>query len=153
MNNLDYVGSVYLGGPIAGVRFGDCNNWRVYAKKELAKHNISGVSPTRFKEIGLDEIASDRGDKILTLPKGLTTRDRYDVQSTDISLFYLIGATRVSIGTMIEYGWADSARKPIITVIEREGNVHEHSFVRELSGFVVETLDEGLYVAKAILLS
>ena len=52
---------------------------------------------------------------------------------------------------MIEYGWADSARKPIITIIEKEGNVHEHSFIRELSGFIVKDLDLGLSVVRAIL--
>jgi len=148
---MEYIGTVYLGGPIAGLKFGDCNNWREYAKRELIKSNIRGVSPTRFKEIGLEEIASDKGTGMLTSPKALTTRDRYDVQTSDISLFYLIGAPKVSIGTMIEYGWADSKRKPIITIIEKEGNVHEHSFVREISGFIVEDLDSGLTVARAIL--
>ena len=61
-------------------------------------------------------------------------------------------ATEISIGTMIEYGWADAFRKPIITVMENEGNVHDHNFVKELSGFVVEELDEGIFIAKSILL-
>ena len=52
---------------------------------------------------------------------------------------------------MVEYGWSDVYRKPIITVIEREGNPHDHHFIRELTGFRVETLEEGLSVAKAIL--
>jgi len=151
MDNVSYIGSVYLGGPIAGLKFKDCNNWRQYAKTKLAEDKILGRSPTRFKEIGLEETASDRGDEILTLPKGLTTRDRWDVTNSDIAIFNLLGAQKVSIGTLIEYGWADLSRKPIITVIEKQGNVHEHSFVRELSGFVVEDLDSGLYVAKAIL--
>jgi len=52
---------------------------------------------------------------------------------------------------MIEYGWADASRKPIISVIEKEGNVHDHSIVRELTGFRVETLEDGLHVARALL--
>lgn len=51
---------------------------------------------------------------------------------------------------MIEYGWADMARRPIISVIEKHGNLHDHSIVKELTGFRVETLEEGLHVAKAI---
>jgi hypothetical protein len=52
---------------------------------------------------------------------------------------------------MVEYGWLDMKRIPIITVMEKEGNPHEHAFIRELSGYRVETLEEGLYIARCIL--
>ena len=63
----------------------------------------------------------------------------------------LLGLEKITIGTMVEYGWADAYRKPVITVIEKTGNIHEHYFVRELTAFRVETLEKGLSVAKAIL--
>jgi len=54
---------------------------------------------------------------------------------------------------MIEYGWASAYDKPIITIMEKEGNLHDHSILRGLTGFRVETLDEGLQVARALLCS
>lgn len=108
----------------------------------------------RYKQhLAGEKTIDDEYQTTLSCSRGLTTRDRFDVTSCDILLANLLGAKKVSIGTMIEYGWADMARKPIITVIEKEGNSHDHSIVRELTGFRVENLDEGLYVAKAILTS
>ena len=52
---------------------------------------------------------------------------------------------------MVEYGWADSYRKPIITVMEKEGNPHDYPFIRNLTGFMVDNLEDGIYVARAIL--
>jgi hypothetical protein len=62
-----------------------------------------------------------------------------------------LGATRVSIGTAIEFGWADSRKTPIICVMEPEGNPHDHPMIREAIGFRVATLKEALNVAIAIL--
>ncbi len=106
----------------------------------------------RAKEfLSLEKSVSDDYDNVLACQKGIATRDRFDVASCNVMLAYLLGAEKVSIGTMIEFGWADAARKPIITIMEKNGNPHDHAFVRELTGFRVESLDEGLYVAKSIL--
>ena len=51
---------------------------------------------------------------------------------------------------MIEYGWASAFNKPIITIIEKKENVHEHSMIRRLTGYRVENLESGLLVAKAL---
>jgi nucleoside 2-deoxyribosyltransferase len=69
----------------------------------------------------------------------------------DIMLANLLGAKKVSIGTIGEFFWADAYRKPVIAVMEKEGNPHEHAMIRELTGFRVETLEEGLAVAGAVL--
>jgi len=144
--------TVYLAGPISGLDYNGCNDWREHAKSQLKEWGIAGVSPMRGKEyLSLEKNISDEYDSVLSCQKGITTRDRFDSTSCDIMLVNLLGAKKVSIGTMIEYGWADSARRPIISVIEKEGNPHDHSMVRELTGFRVESLDEGLYVARAIL--
>jgi hypothetical protein len=60
-------------------------------------------------------------------------------------------AKRISIGTMIEAGWADAARRPIILVME-PGNVHEHMILETVAGYRVHTLDDALHIVKAILL-
>lgn len=35
---------VYLAGPITGLDYNDCTDWREYAKKELEKWGIIGLS-------------------------------------------------------------------------------------------------------------
>ena len=144
---------VYLAGPIAGVEYCGCNDWREYAIRELAKDNILGISPMRYKgKFSSEEVMRDsEGGNVMTTGRGIITRDRYDVSSCDILLANLLGARKVSIGTVIEYGWADMMRKPIITVVESEGNPHDHNFIQQMSGFRVKTLEEGLFIAKAIL--
>ena len=146
---------VYLAGPITGLTYGDCTDWREYAQKTLGAVGITGVSPLRaknyLKTCEGELIGDEYFDKVLSCAKGITTRDRWDAMNCDLLLVNLLGAEKVSIGTMIEYGWADAARNPIITVIEEDDNRHDHAMVRELTGFRVETLDEGLNVAKAIL--
>jgi nucleoside 2-deoxyribosyltransferase len=149
-------GKVYLAGPITGMTYEGCTSWREYAIKELKKYDILGISPMRCKEYlndGSREFLRLKPDeRPLTSDKGIVTRDRWDVtQNCDIILANLLEAKQVSIGTVFEYAWADMARKPIITVIESKGNPHEHPMVRETTGFRVETLEKGLYLARAIL--
>lgn len=144
--------SVYLGGAIKGLSYGETTDWREYAKQELAKYGITGISPMRAKEFLKDETKIEGSyEPVIASQSGIVARDRFDVQSCTIMLANLLGLEKITLGTMVEYGWADAFKKPIITVIEKEGNPHDHPFIRDLSGFRVETLDEGLYIAKAIL--
>lgn len=144
--------TVYLAGPITGLDYNGCTDWREYAISVLAKDSIIGVSPMRAKEyLSKEKVISNDYDTVMSCQKGITTRDRYDTITRDVFLANLLGTKSVSIGTMIEFGWADLSRKPIITIMEREGNLHDHGIVRELTGFRVETLEEGLHVAKTIL--
>lgn len=97
------------------------------------------------------EIGDAYADTVLSNQKAITTRDRFDCQGSDLILVNLLGAARVSIGSMIELGWADAARVPIILAIEEEGNMHDHAMVREVAGWRVPSLDLALDVAIAVL--
>lgn len=152
--------TVYLAGPITGLNFQGAVDWRNQAREELAAAGIDGLSPMRGKEY-LEEIARDvaftsDGDKYaiqgpLSTNRGITTRDRWDTQRCDLVLMNLLPAAgRISIGTMIELGWADSVRTPVVCVME-PGNVHEHGMVFETIGYRVHTLEQGLSLVKAIL--
>ena len=150
---------VYLSGPITGCTYEGCTDWREYARKVLKASGISGLSPMRAKEYlaALHAPISGHGREyfdlsVMSKPQAVISRDRFDTQGADVMLMNLLGAERVSIGTMVELGWADAARVPVIGVIESSGNIHDHIFVSQLIGFRVETLDEGLSVAKSILL-
>lgn len=149
---------VYLSGPITGLTFKGATDWRQYAIDSLATENIKGVSPMRAKDYlaSLNAPISGHGREyaklgVLSTAAAVLTRDRFDTQRADIMLMNLVGADRVSIGTMVEIGWADAARVPIVGIMEAEGNVHDHMFVNQSIGFRVATLDEGLDIVKAIL--
>lgn len=146
--------SVYLGGPITGLTYDDGNEWRTFAREWLQPWGIQAFSPLRAKEY-LRHVGILDGQyhelNVLSGPKGITTRDRFDVMRCDLLLVSFIGAERVSIGTVMEIAWADMLRKPIVVAME-EDNLHRHEMLTTAAGFVVETLEEALMLASAILL-
>lgn len=147
--------TVYLAGAIAGLCFKGATSWREYAKEELAKSGIVGRSPMRAKEYLSDvtrfsKDCRDYAGNALSSTKGITTRDRFDVMTSDVILVNFLGTTTPSIGTSIELGWADAFRKPVVMAIEPD-NVHDHAIVKEIAGYQVPTLDEALAIVKAIL--
>lgn len=148
---------VYLAGPISGLSYGQCTGWREEAMAALAQHGITGISPMRAKEYlsHLHDISSDGRDYahlgVFATPRGVITRDRYDCMRCGVLLVNLLGAQRVSVGSVMEMAWADAKRTPIVCVMEREGNPHDHMMFTEVIGFRVETLEEALHVVKVIL--
>lgn len=152
--------SVYLAGPITGLTYDDGQDWREYARDWLDAEDINAFSPLRAKQhlraLGVLDNAGQPtsaylGLNALSEPSGITTRDRFDCTGRDMVLVNFAGAKAVSIGTCIELGWADAARRPIVAVME-EDNIHRHAMVNEVCGFIVNTLDEALTVCKAVLL-
>lgn len=145
---------VYLAGPIDGLDYSGCTDWRDYAKRELAKDGIEAFSPMRGREnLRNSGVISGTYEGPLASSKGITRRDRFDVKNCDVMLTNLRGAKKISIGTMIEYGMASAWDKLVITIMGRQGDVHEHLMLDEITGYRVETLNEGILVARAILIS
>lgn len=149
--------TVYLAGPITGLTFDGAEDWRTSTKAELGKVGIHGLSPLRAKEYLRDikgELTADckgYGDlNVLSSPRGIMTRDRFDATRCDVLLVNFLGATRVSIGTCMELAWADLKRTPIVVAMESQGNVHDHAMVTEAIGFRVPTLEEAIQTIKAI---
>lgn len=152
--------SVYLAGPITGLTYDDGADWRESVAADLADVGIEAFSPLRAKnylrefgelQAGGSAGANYVGVNPLSEPQGITTRDRFDTTGRDVVLANLVGAERVSIGTMIELGWADASRTPIILAME-PGNIHAHAMVEAVAGYIVPTLDEAVAIVKAILL-
>lgn len=148
---------VYLAGPITGLTFDGAEDWRASAKADLAAHGIKALSPLRAKEYlrQVPGAISGTGEEyahlgVLSLPRGVMTRDRFDATRCDALLVNLIGAAKVSIGTVMEIAWADLCRTPVVVAIEPAGNVHEHMMIAEATGFRVPSLAEALHVVKAI---
>lgn len=148
---------VYLAGPITGLSYGGCTEWREAAKKMLADSGIDGFSPMRGKEYlshldtisGTGEEYADLG--MFSTPEGIMARDYYDCTTCDVLLVNLLGAKAVSIGTMFEIAWAYLKRTPIVVAMEKVGNPHEHIFVRYAAAFRTDSLDSALYAVVRIL--
>lgn len=144
---------VYLAGPITGLSYGRCTDWREYAHKKLRRYKIPTLSPMRYKEHLKSQlkIAADADLKELTA-KTVRDRDKLDVYRSDVVLMNLLGATCGSIGSMFEFAWAEDWGTPVIVVMEK-GNLHnKHPFVISSASAVVETLDEGIEMVKHFLI-
>jgi nucleoside 2-deoxyribosyltransferase len=147
--------SVYLAGPITGLSFGNATDWREYARSRFNDAGIAAFSPLRANTyLSKENSLKDRYDNNpLSTAHGIVTRDRFDTMTRDLILINFLGATKVSIGTVMEVAWADAARKPIIIAMEPGAvNPHEHSMLTEVSGYIVPTLDEAIDVAIKVLL-
>lgn len=142
---------VYLCGPITGLSYAGATDWRTKVKEALLP-DIEVLSPLRAKKFlrTATAIGDHYPENVMATQKAITTRDRFDTQRADMLFVNLLGAERVSIGSMIELGWADSARVPMCVVMDGK-NLHDHAMVRELAGWIVPTIDEGIHVVKSVL--
>jgi nucleoside 2-deoxyribosyltransferase len=150
---------VYLAGPISSLTYDEATDWREHAKAELAQFGIKAFSPLRsqahLRSIGIFSDHAKEEERLkcpMSMPRGLTVRDRFDALRCDVLLVNLLGAKKVSIGTVLELAWADSKETPIVVAMEDSGNPHEHAMVNEIVGFRVTTLDHAIDVTRAILL-
>ena len=150
---------VYLAGPITGCTWDEATDWREEVRNQLLRSGIKAVSPLRAK-VYLRECGpiKDHHDDIdtgaftnMSTSRGITTRDRFDCTNCGVLFVNLLDTKKVSIGTVIEIAWADANRIPIVLVMEKTGNLHDHSMINECVGFRVPTLFEGIEVVKAIL--
>ncbi len=156
--------TVYLAGPISICSYDEATAWRDKVTQELAKEDIKALSPLRGKVYLRDmtEIAdsySERdvegvdgydGPKCMSTARGITTRDRMDCMRCSVLFVNLLGTKRISIGTMMEIAWADAARIPIVMILEKEDNPHDHAMVNECIGYRTDSLDEGIAIVKHI---
>lgn len=144
---------IYLAGPISGLTYDGAQDWRTYFTNKIDQR-IECFSPLRGKDYLKirGPLEGSYEEFPLSTDRGITVRDRADCMGADLVIFNMLGAQRVSIGTMVEFGWADAARVPSILVMEKEGNVHEYPMVREIAGFRLTNLDDAIAIAEIILL-
>lgn len=145
---MKYNYKVYLSGPITGLTVEQAIGWTDYAKDKLwDDYSIVGYRPLRGKNnLPNEKELSAMGyeESPISTAKGIVGRDRYDVESCDVILVNLLGAKRVSIGTVFEIAWAYSLHKPIVLVMEKTGNLHHHAFITETCTYWVNDLDYAL---------
>lgn len=143
---------IYLAGPIGGCSYAGATCWRDEFTNMLQGYRVKCVNPMRGKETLIDEVSIDDIEYTtpLTCAKGIYTRDRWDCLRCSLMVANLLDTKCISIGTIIEWGWANSKNTPIIMVME-ENNIHNHVIVKGGPGFRVDTLREAVYLARDIL--
>lgn len=145
---------VYLAGPITGLSYNGAVEWREVAKAKLADVGISAMSSMRSKDYLKSEtdLKALNYKQPLSTDKGILCRDFRDCTTSDVVIMNLLGAHRVSIGSVMEIAWAHCARVPLVLVMESTGNLHEHGLMTAACNFRVDNLDEAINLAMAIIL-
>lgn len=146
----------YAAGPIGGISYEDATLWRQTAVKELSAAGIDVFSPMRGKEFLKNEKnltwMMDHWENPMATSKGIMARDFNDCSTADALLVYLKGTERASMGTVMEIAWAFDRKIPVVVVAEKT-NIHvNHPMLVEAINFRVDTLEEGLFLIKSILL-
>ena len=150
------MSKIYLCGQITGLSHDEARyGWRKTVTDALVDTDIECISPMRFKgELSHVEHFSAIGDpdSVMGSSRGITTRDRFDVQRSDVMFCNILDMDRVSVGCMIEFGWADAYRVPILCVMKDDGtDPHEHSMVQDLIGWRCGSLGEGISTIRKVL--
>lgn len=143
---------LYLCGPITGCSYGDCTDWRKFVAQNI-EPDIVPISPMRGKDYlsGEDAIGLSYENSAIRCQRGITTRCRYDCERSNMMLANFLGAEKVSIGSCVEFGWADAFLTPVILVAELDNSHRKHPIMNQIAGYVVETLEEGIYIANLAL--
>ena len=142
---------IYLAGPITGCSYNEATDWRE-AFPAMVGDKIVCLSPMRGKAF-LSGIKSLRGDyeSLLAGQRGIWCRDHFDVHRVSILVANLLDSKIASIGTMFELAWASERGIPIVLIMEDEGNIHDHPFVRESCHFRVNNLDDAAEAVRLIM--
>lgn len=146
---MSFAKHVYLAGPITGMLYGEArNSWRPYVAERLNEH-IKAWSPLRVvnklqPEVGLLDGPKYIGLQDYIINLEILERDENDIRNSDAMIANMLGATRVSIGTVAEIAMARILNKPIVLVMEEGGNLHEHPFVTAKVARRVTNLDDGI---------
>ena len=143
----------YVAGPMSGCSWDTANDWRERVRVALsAKYKV--LTPLRGKDLCREKdgfAAADQAAVPGYYDRDIVRRDIYDVSRADVVLVNYLGAERVSIGTVMEQARAFVQGKYVVLVMEPEGNLHDHCFVREHCCIQFYTLEEAVRYLKEVL--
>ena len=143
---------VYLAGPILGCTKGEANDWRHYVAEKLEEHGIVGISPLRCEPLTGERYTLEYPDPRFGVPRAIAAKNKHDVQNCDITLAYMPAemGIDVSIGTVIECGWADAYDKQVILVSDH-AKIVQHPVLDAVVDWKLGTLDEAIDVCVGLL--
>jgi nucleoside 2-deoxyribosyltransferase len=113
---------VYLSGRIAGLTYGEANEWRDKVTDEFESCGIKTLNPLRRR---LFFHADDEKD---VTPNEIVTRDLQDVRDCDLVFVYLPKSDHFSVGTICELWEAYRLQKPIVLVSD-DLRYHKHPWI------------------------
>jgi len=144
---------VYLAGPIKGRSYDDVTTWRRYVEESL-ENGIAVLSPMRGKDYLMGErCIQDTYDEVMSTGYASLCRSRFDILSlSQAVIFNFLGAEGVSKGTLIEFGMALAKYPPIVKVVVIDkDNVNNYPFIEEGADFIVDNLDDAIYIINTVL--
>lgn len=144
---------VYLARPISGGSYADVVSYFDSTKLKLRKIGFDALSPMTAKESLRTEIKlkAHGYDNVPTATNhAIVERDMWMLMMSDIVYCNLLGAKIVSIGSVMELGWAHMLRKHTIIVMEKD-NIHQHAFVIEAGDIIFETEEEAIQYLKELI--
>lgn len=145
---------VYLAGPMTGITVKEAKAWRNYFTEQMPEY-IKTRSPiiTELENLSDESvIQSEHPNMLMGGGDAFVEMDLQDVRTADLIVFNYLGAKKISQGTLGEFHTAATLEKRRITIIEKEGNLHEHPFLRKRAGVIVETVTESVFATLRMLL-
>jgi len=137
--------SIYCAGPISGQGYDEVVGYYKKIVGKLSKMGFDVLYPMCGKSYLRNEIEfkAEGYEHPLSTNHAILRRDRWMIEKADVIYVNLVrGAERVSIGTVAEMGMAHAlGGKHVVTVLP-DDNIHNHSFVLEMSDVVFKTEDE-----------
>lgn len=140
---------IYLAGPIAGKTVAEANDWRRDFSARLPK-NIVGISPLRCEPDVNGKYKVVYKDPKFGTPKAIFAKNYFDTMLCDFVLVHIPEGAELSIGTIIELGWAIGKRKPTILVTTNKKLI-EHPIVERGVDWIFDNFDDALEVIEGIL--
>lgn len=149
------MAKVYLSGPITGLTYAQARfEWREEFASMLSD-NITPLSPMRHEghlaEMGNVGIEPDNlPTHLFSHPKMIVTKDFLDIDECTIMVVNLLGASKVSQGTLIEMGYAYARGKTLVTITDAP-NVHNSPFISVISHVIVSSLKDAAVIVNSLL--
>lgn len=152
-------GTVYLSGPITGLLYKDARcGWRKDFVAML-EGGITVLSPMRHeghlaemqKPMSVEALKEfeTHNHHLFSHHDMIVAKDKLDIETCDVMVVNLLGATHVSQGTIWELGYAH-ARGKLIVVIREPDNLHNSPFITETS-IVVRSLEDAAKIVNSLL--
>lgn len=148
---------VYLVGPITGLSYEGCTEWRDAVKEDLEATGIYHcLTPMRGKKhlVGHDNLPANVPERIRRPGcngHDILARDYYDCMRSDVIFCNLIGADMASIGSCFELAWSWGNPKSFSVVIMEPDNPHAHIFPIQAGSVIFPTIEEGVRYMKEVL--
>lgn len=135
---------IYLGGPISGLTYDQASEWRLSLADELPAHGWTGLSPLdyngnpRDRAAVLDPWFEDMFDDDVTPEQAVHADFRMIERSSAVLFNFEQPTTTVSLGSLVELGYAYAKSKPIVVICDpSRPSRYEHPFIVEVADRVI----------------